>query len=199
MAAKDAKKQLLDAVKQAGKRSGWKSSGGFFFRSAGDVFCAFTVFGDRDDVELMLRIKWRAFDEAFWAITGSPQLAAQPESFRARGAFVAPRVLVGEWRGVVDDVVAAADVAVADAVARSATLADHMRYLDDVRAAFLARKPHATFDLDVQRVLRAAVDDDAAAGLAVARARVDAGDSGGFGIGDDTFYERAVRHFEARR
>jgi hypothetical protein len=210
MKQSEADKIVHRAIKDAAKRFGWRSKGGFLFTQKGLLFFTMIVMARAKPQSLSatLRYKLFDFDEAFWRVMGMEKNLDAPLSLHANGAFTAPSMEVDpalqtpkDWSEdslapALDSVLEQADARSVELAGRITTLDQNLAYLEGCLSELLKRSPRAAVDLHREKLLTAVLKKDFSGAKAIAEERLAQRDSGGFGVGTKSFYVLAKEFTE---
>jgi hypothetical protein len=207
----DLDRLLTRTVKNVAKMNGWRSVGGFAYRSIGPLFFTLIVGGvtRQGSAYVSLRVKWYSLDDRLWEVLDLKSNASGPVSLRANGAFTVTgqEILVEsvpdcDWseKGVEDIVsrfFSKASEAAATVAQTIATIEDYVAFIERQNAIHMARYPESRANLWLEKMLLALEQNDRERAAAIARDRVAAGDGGGFGAWNGTLYQLALRYLGA--
>jgi hypothetical protein len=196
-------KEVALQMRSGAVAGGWKYAGGFVFREHGGWFVELTygTHVDQPVTTVRLYAKPMALDPVFWEIVGLPENNRQPLSFRARGAWTCSSPSLAEF--VVDDATLDAEE-IAARVLRwgdaEVTTSGHEWTLD----SFIDRIERHPRQIEAFSWLPALTSSLVLAGQSdVARQRChaarDAGASGGFTVGSETFADLALSWIDQTR
>jgi hypothetical protein len=199
-------RNLRQIAKSEAKRRQWKFAAGTTYWTIGPLL--FTLFHTARVKEASfhstLSVKWLALDRVLWQVLDMSSNEDAPFSLHANGAFVlrGQEILDSSKLGLVrlQDVLAS-EVAIsfdlanerANEVAGQITSIDSfLEFAEAQHVAFKLRYPFVLANLCKEKLLIALLKHDLPAAQEVAKARVAAGDSGGFSSGGLSFFERAL-------
>ena len=198
-------RELRLLVKAQAKQCGWNSVGGSAYWTLGPLFFQLvpSVNAKQASFACTVRFKWLELDRLLWRVLGMSSNEKEPFSLHANGAFV----LTGQeilrcstsglcWRpGVLAEAVESAMRQArerANEVASCiASIESYLDFVEREHAAFLQRHPGAVTNVWKEALLVAMQRGDLERAAEIARARIAAGDSGGFSSEGRTFFERA--------
>ncbi|MFO1251464.1 MAG: hypothetical protein U1E77_10105 [Inhella sp.] len=195
---------LLHGIAREAEHRGWHGLDGMPYWRQGPLFFLLLPLADarQGHARLSLSMKWRALDRVLWRTLG----LSLPEDLRphAASAHALPGVTV--YRSAVSGLdgpsealarwVALSMQGAADAAARLAggldTLPRYLAFSEREQQAWLQRHPHASSSLWQERVLAALLQQDVAGAADLARARLAAGECGGFRVRGHSLFERVL-------
>lgn len=159
--------------------------------------------------ECSLRFKWLELDRALWRVLDLSENEEAPFSLHANGALAlngqeiltlsteglewGPGVLAGQ----VVEAMRRGDARAEEVAGQIPSLSAYLEFIQREHEAFLLRHPGAKTSIWTETFLVAMVAGDMARAAEIARARVAAGDGGGYMTGMKTFFERALALCEA--
>ncbi|MBN3722600.1 hypothetical protein [Burkholderia sp. Ac-20379] len=199
-------KKLNAALKEEGKSCGWKTKAHHAFRVEGEMFLALLIYGDAKKNRIFHRLtcKPMAFDLQLWRILGMTGNSQAPLSLRADGAYTLHGISlhegatsVSDWndealtRGV-RDCLAEAQACI-DMDNRPRSVDAFMTLGEAFNSDLLQRVPNTAWNFWKERLICHLLNDEPGQAASIAEARIAAGDSGGFVVDGQTFYQRALK------
>ena len=182
------RKALDKAVKQKAKDYGFKFAHGFLFSQIGENFVySICIVTDTGKVDSDACIKKMSYDNLFWNIMNMPDNKLQPLSFRARGAFTSPCILVDGIEIEFDEDLDAVADKYCSAVAETAK---SFLYNNDIGEYVLTN--NSIFCTPVLKCLEHLDRGNITTALEIAKQQIALGDCGGFMNEGKTFFEWVV-------
>lgn len=195
---------LICCVSYEASQRGWHQLDGMPYWKQGPLFFLLLPFADarHGHCRLTLSVKWQALDRMLWRTLG----LTPPEGLRPHAASAHALPGHSAYRSAVSGLawpsealerwLALAVQGAADCAARLGSELDSLpRYLafsEREQQAWLHRHPHASSSLWQERVLAALLQQDVAAAAALARARLAAGEGGGYRVQGRSLFERVL-------
>jgi len=183
----------------------WHCLDGMPYWSQGPLFFLLIPIADArlGHCRVTLSVKWQALDRVLWRTLG----LAAPEGLRPHAAsayalpghtvycsavsgLAWPSEALERWVGL--SLRGAADCA-DRLVGELDELPRYLAFVEREQRAQLQRHPHAAGSLGQEQVLAALLQQDATAAAELARARLAAGDGGGYRVQGQTLFERVLQ------
>jgi len=203
-------RQLRAIAKAEAKARGWKSVGGMPYWTVGPLFFVLVQSAGAKEGSFFgaLRFKWLELDNALWHVLGMSSNENEPFSLHANGAFalMGQEILSISERSI-EWVPGALEQRVRDSMQRSheraaevasqiETIDSYMTFIQREHIAFMEHHPRAVVNVWKEALLVALLMGDPTGAAQIARARINAHDSGGYSSGGKSFYEHALAHCE---
>lgn len=193
-------------LKHEGKALGWKTRAYSAFRVESDMFFSLSVSGHAKEKVLYRRLSCKpmAFDAELWKILGMTDNLQAPLGLRADGAYTLFGIALYEGsvaipEGGQEEMVNSIHQLLMEAEACIKSN-QHLRSVDafmELGEAFnvdiLKRVPNTAWNFWTERLIYNVLKGEVDQARAIAAARVAAGDSGRFVVGEQTFYQLAQR------
>ncbi|QZA77231.1 hypothetical protein K4H28_13200 [Deefgea tanakiae] len=205
-------KMLNRILKVESKRFGWKCSRGFVFKKEKSLFFTILINGQSKTKKLhwSLSFKHYDFDDIFWDVVKLPENKKQPLSFRACGAWVAPSMVVQEGCAGLDSLeeeivlnevrkIFELLIPISDKEASLAnTYQSNLQILEKYYSQLIEKYPNAVRAIWVEKLLTGLLECKFDEAHAIAIARINAGDSGGFSYSGASFYQLATEYIKTQ-
>jgi hypothetical protein len=203
-------KHLNGFLKEEAKNIGWKFSRGFLFKKEGGLFLTIIFTGLPKDRKLswVLSFKHYEIDDVFWDIVKLPENRAEPLSFRACGAWVAPSMEIQSKSIVlpalsevsihenVKEVLAELNLLSRKVASSVTSYQSYLHVLEGYYSQLIAKHPNAIRTIWVESLLTSLLESQYDVAKSIATSRIEAGDSGGFNYAGSTFYQLANEYIE---
>ena len=206
-------KMLNGFLKEEAKDIGWKSGGGFLFKKEGSLFFTIIFTGLPKEKKLSWVISFKHYetDNVFWEITKLPENKAEPLSFRARGAWVAPsmeiqcnsNVLQVFDQASIDEnvkkILGELNLLSSEIASKVTSYKDYLAVLEHYYSQLMAKHPNAVRTIWVEKLLVNLLEGQLDLAKSITSLRIEAGDSGGFNYAGSTFYQLASAYIEQEK
>lgn len=200
MLTKEFQKEFLQMLKKEGKKCNYKSKGGDLYKKLQDafVFTNISFWPKRTDYnfEIWLHVKKYIYDDIFWEIIGAQDNAKCAESLRKEGAFTSPSITLKKMYYLIDDsenldiaknIVEEVDCVFDDFLEKN-SITEYIKNMDPNKVRNgTTLKAIAYIECGMLDEAKKYVDD-----------AIRKGDSGGFYIGEKSFFELAKEYLRKR-
>lgn len=204
-------KLMHSTLRESAKKHNWNYSRGFIFKATDLLFFSLIMVAQakRFQLSFSLRYKLLKFDDLFWGIVKLDENKNQPLSFRASGAWTAPMVnildgslSVDDWdptdlRSQVDGILVRCGSDAANVTEQISSPDDNLRVVEELYARLKNTYPNSVTNIWVERLLTSILQHDYASSEAIILDRLNAHDSGGFQVGNKSFYDLAHEYIRA--
>jgi len=204
-------KLLNAALKQSAQGRGWKCSRGLLFKATDLLFFSMIILGQVKQRHLSYSLSYKllAFDDLFWKIVKLEENRNQPLSFRAHGAWTAPMTTISDGElSVADWNAANLQVGVHEFITRGELdaervtkeiegLDDNLRVIERFYVHLKDKYPSAVTNIWRERLFTSILKEEYRDSERIVRERLNSKDSGGFQVGNKSFYDLASEHLQS--
>ena len=203
-------KLLNAALKRSAEGHEWKCSRGFVFKATELLFFSIVISAQVKQRHLFYRLGYKllAFDDLFWKIVKLDENPKQPLSFRAFGAWTVPMTTISKgelsitaWdtenlQLSVSAIITGCDSDAEQLAKEIDGLDDNMRVIERCYLRLKDAYPTAASNIWRERLLTSFLKKDCRDSEKIIRERINSQDSGGFQVGNKSFYELANEHLQ---
>ena len=203
--------KLLNAVlRQSAKAHKWKCSRGYIFKATELLFFSINILGQAKQRRLLysLDFKLLAFDDLFWKIVKSEESLKQPLSFRAFGAWTAPTTKISEgelsiadWevmsvQNSVNEIIAKCELDSEKVANEIDGLDANMRFIERSFMRLKNKYPDSVSNIWRERLFTSILKREYWDSEKIVRDRIGKFDTGGFQVGNRSFYDLANEYLQ---
>lgn len=204
-------KALNTVLRQSAKAHKWKSSRGFVFKATELLFFSIIILGHANQRHLSYSLSYKllAFDDLFWKIVKMKENTTQPLSFRASGAWTAPKTVISrgelsiaDWDADnlhvgVNEIFTRCELDAEKISKEIQGLDDNLRVIEKLYAHLKDEHPNSVTDIWPERLLTSILKKEYHGSERIIRDRMSSHDLGGFQVGNKSFYELASEYLRS--
>jgi len=206
----EANKLINQLIKANGKKHHWKSSSGFLFIKKENLFFVLIILINAKERRLSYSLYYKLydFDEVFWHLVDLKENVKMPLSFHANGAWTAPTMEINkgsnnfnEWNtNIIEDnieqIVIKADGISNQLAEKINSIESNLEFLEKMMSKTLEKFPNTNLNLYREQIMSAILKKNYQQALLICEERIAQKDSGGFMVGNESFYEKSKKYID---